>query len=231
MKSAALIILTYNNTEFLRPVLSSAFAQTHKDLEIIIADDGSTKDTKDLIDEMSSESPFKIKHVRHEDQGYRIARARNNAASVATADVLIFVDGDMLLHPNFAADHICMSEPFQFLQGSRVLLSSKLTKQITASKTLKLPKAWSRGITCNRISAIRSSFLSKFHKSKQDYMNGTRGCNISVPRDLFLKINGFDNRFEGWGREDSEFAARLLNASAARKKLKNLGVAFHMYHP
>ncbi len=230
MKSASLIISTYNNTKFLKPVLLSAFLQETKNLnEIIIIDDGSKAETLSLISEMSVQSPFKIIHVWHPDNGFRLAEIRNKGARESTGDILIFIDGDMCLEKNFVEDHIFVSNDNLFLQGSRIRLGPKITEKIASSGAFKAPSIFSHDIA-NRIYVIRSKILSKLHRTKKGHTRGIRGCNISVPKVLFEKVNGFDSRFVGWGREDNEFVARLLNAGADRRDIKNLALAFHLYH-
>ena len=58
-----------------------------------------------------------------------------------------------------------------------------------------------------------------------------RGCNMAFWRKDVLKVNGFNEDFQGWGREDSEFVVRLLNAGVKRRNLKLVAVAYHLYHP
>jgi glycosyltransferase involved in cell wall biosynthesis len=230
MKTASLVISTYNNTGFLKPVLLSAFLQETKKLrEIIIIDDGSKPETLQLIEELSVKSPFKIIHVWHPDDGFRLAEIRNKGAREATGDILIFIDGDMCLEKNFVEDHISASQENLFLQGSRIRLGPKITKKITSSGSFKSPSFFSLDIK-NRFYVIRSKALSKLHATKKGYERGIRGCNISLHKTLFEKVNGFDNRFVGWGREDNEFVARLLNFGADRRDIKNLALAYHLYH-
>jgi predicted glycosyltransferase involved in capsule biosynthesis len=45
-----------------------------------------------------------------------------------------------------------------------------------------------------------------------------------------VNINGFNNEFEGWGREDSEFAARLMHSGIKRKNVRFKGIQFHLWH-
>lgn len=229
LNSASLIISTYNNTRFLKPSLLSAFQQGPSLKEIIVVDDGSTDETKALIKSMHTQSPVPLFHVWHKDEGFKLAEIRNKGAKEASGDVLIFIDGDMFLHPKFVDDHVSFSKENQFLQGSRVILDPKATEKVVGRDIYRLIKFYEPGLR-NRLYAIRSSFLARMHKSKNSYFWSIRGCNMSVPRKLYEKINGFDSRFIGWGREDSEFAARLLNSGAKRRDIKNMAVAFHLYH-
>ena len=45
-----------------------------------------------------------------------------------------------------------------------------------------------------------------------------------------LNVNGFNNEFEGWGREDSEFVVRLMNNGIQRRTLKFLAIQYHLWH-
>lgn len=63
------------------------------------------------------------------------------------------------------------------------------------------------------------------HKEKRDYYKGIRGCNIAFFRADALAVNGFNNDFVGWGREDSEFVARLFNNGIKRRDIRF--AAFH----
>ena len=49
-------------------------------------------------------------------------------------------------------------------------------------------------------------------------------------RDL-AEVNGFDEQYMGWGREDSDIALRLLNAGVSKLKLKFAAIQYHIYHP
>ena len=61
-------------------------------------------------------------------------------------------------------------------------------------------------------------------------MNGVRTCNFAFWREDALAVNGFNEDFIGWGREDSEFTARLLNYGLMRRSVKFNALAYHLYH-
>ena len=115
----SLLISTYNWKEALRQSLLSIFNQTVLPHEILIADDGSTDDTRLLIEEMREMSPVPIVHLWQEDDGFRVASIRNKAIARATGDYIVQIDGDIFVNRHFIQDHIEMAEEGYFVCGSR----------------------------------------------------------------------------------------------------------------
>ena len=123
----SLIITTYNRPDPLLLVLKSIENQTITPKEVIIADDGSTYKTQDIITRFQQDSELNIVHSWQEDIGFRVAKSRNKAILKSIGDYIILVDGDMILHPKFIEDHISQAQLGYFIQGSRVLLSKEET--------------------------------------------------------------------------------------------------------
>ncbi|MCS6896358.1 MAG: glycosyltransferase, partial [Nitrospira sp.] len=92
----AVIVPTYNRPDALELVLHGYALQDDLDFEITIADDGSTEDTRILIERLREQMPFQIRHVWQEDKGFRLAAIRNRAVAVTQADYIIFTDGDCI---------------------------------------------------------------------------------------------------------------------------------------
>ena len=53
---------------------------------------------------------------------------------------------------------------------------------------------------------------------------------MSYFKSDFIKVNGFNNLIEGWGREDTEFVVRLFNLGIRRKNLKFSAIQYHLWH-
>jgi len=224
----SLIITTYNRPDALEKVIDSIAYQTVIPTEVIIADDGSSILTRNLIDRKINEYSFPIHHSWQEDKGFRLARSRNLAIKKTTGDYIIFVDGDVILEKNFVSDHLEQAETGCFLSGSRVLLSEHTTKKILSSGTANL-NFFSSGIE-NRKNTLRSKHLRNILSFPSNKIKGIRGCNMSFFKEDCLKINGFNNNFIGWGREDTEFVIRFLNSGAKRKNLRFGGIQYHLWH-
>ena len=224
----SLIITTYNWPESLELVLESVRCQNISPSEIIVADDGSDFKTKDAINNFNNDYGLKIMHSWQEDKGFRAAKARNKAILHSSGDYIILIDGDTILHPNFVRDHHDFSEPGYFVQGSRVLVSKKETHKAIANKNINF-SLFSQNIS-NRKNSIHSQFLSYLFSSKLNSINGIKSCNMAFFREDCLKINGFNNDFEGWGREDSEFVIRLMNNGINRKNIRFKAIQYHLWH-
>ena len=224
----SLIITTYNWPQALEMVLQSVCTQTELPDEVIIADDGSGADTATLIKKYQEKYPVKLYHSWQEDQGFRAAQSRNKALAISKGEYIILIDGDMLLHPDFIKSHKRMAAANTFIHGKRVLLQPERTKAILQHKYYSI-NFFSSGII-NRFNTISSLFLSGLLSRKQQNIKAIRSCNMAFWRTDMLRINGFNNDFVGWGREDSEFALRLLHAGVMRKNLVFGGIGYHLYH-
>ena len=224
----SLIITTYNRPDALNLVLHSVENQTSLPFDVIIADDGSTEETSSLIEEYKLRSKLNIIHSWQEDKGFRLARSRNKAILLSKSDYIIQVDGDMVLHKDFVSDHIKNASEGFFIQGSRVLLNEMVSKKAIKNMVKKF-SFFQTGIS-NRKNALHSNFLSKALSFSSNKTTGLRGCNMSFYREDFIRVNGFNNLIEGWGREDTEFVVRLFNSGIKRKNLKFAAIQYHLWH-
>ncbi|UPR52323.1 glycosyltransferase family 2 protein [Vibrio cyclitrophicus] len=222
-----LIITTYNWKEALKAVLESVKRQTQLPDEVIVADDGSRDDTKELIESFKSDFPVPLVHSWHEDNGFQLSMSRNRAIAKATSDYLIMVDGDMVLSETFIESHKRVAKPNWFVQGGRVLTDEACSREIMENGLI--PSAFSKGIR-NRKNCITNSLLSNWFSYERNNDKATRGCNMAFWKQDVVNVNGFNQDFVGWGREDSEFVHRMLNSGHSRLYLKFSGVGYHLYH-
>lgn len=227
MKSA-LLISTYNWPEALKLVLKSVLNQTKSVDEIIIADDGSGEETRLVINDFKLISNVPVKHVWQNDQGFRKAKILNKAIASSIADYIIEVDGDCVLNKNFVKDHLRMSERKVFLYGSRVNILEKFVSSVL--KCQKTNFSFLSKEIKNRTRTIRIPLLSKFYKKRTNLSKKLRGCNISFWREDLIAVNGYNEDFEGWGREDSELFLRILNLGVKGRRLRFGGIVYHIWH-
>lgn len=233
--TTSLIITTYNRPDALEAVLNSVLQQRQMPTEVLVADDGSTEETAKVIERYQALFPIPLIHCWQPDEGFKLAESRNRALAKATSDYIIVVDGDMVLHPLFIQDHLRYAKRSVFVQGSRVSLPQKKTVEILNTPDhYPVIKWYQPGIETRfekRFSAAHLYWLNGLlHKEKKDYYKGIRGCNMAFFRDDALAVNGFNNDFVGWGREDSEFVARFYNAGMKRKDIRFAAIAYHLWH-
>ena len=225
----SLIITTYNWKEALELSLRSVLKQNILPLEVIVADDGSREDTAELVRTVAANAPVPIIHSWQEDQGFRLARSRNRALARASGNYIILIDGDVLLEKHFIFDHQRVARPGFFVQGTRVLLNESLSAKVLREQHLGISFC-TRGVE-NTKNCLRSDLLSKMFSFKSRRLRGVRTCNFAFWRRDAIVINGFNEAFVGWGREDSEFTARLIHNGLMRRNIKFNALAYHLYHP
>lgn len=224
----SLIITTYNWPAALDVVLLSVTRQTVLPDEVIVADDGSTGDTAELIGLWQKRFPVPLIHCWQEDLGFRAARARNLAIAAASGDYLIFIDGDMLLNRHFIADHIRAAQPDSFIQGMRIRADQALTDRILRDRMTDIGP-FEPGLA-ERKFLFRSRLLSRLEYRPIRSLRRMGSCNQGYWREHLLHVNGFNEDFVGWGQEDDEIAVRLLNCGYKRRLLKFYGNAIHLHH-
>lgn len=231
MTSGALVVTTYNRPDALALVLESALRQTVSPGEIFVADDGSGAETARLVQRFVPRFAalgVPLHHVWQPDDGFRAGAIRNRAIAAATRPYLLLIDGDCVLHPAFVASHLSFARPGTLVQGTRVLLDRGATERAIATGRTRFGPL-TPGIR-NRLNTLSLPWLSRLVPSERDPLRGVRSANMGLWRADALRVNGFDERFVGWGREDSEFVARLANAGVSRRKLKFGGIVYHLWH-
>lgn len=233
----SVIVTTYNWPAALKACLDSLLIQSDLNFEILIADDGSTSETKNLIDSyLLRTTHINIRHIYHDDRGFRAGTIRNKSAAAAHGDYLIFLDGDCVVLPSFIKRHRNLAERGYFVPGNRVLLFQSYT-DVVLSQSICLH---SKGLLfflwhwlkrdLNRI--LPFVLLPwNFHR----YRNPKRWdkamtCNLAVWKDDFLTVNGFDQLFEGWGFEDSDLIIRLIHTRIWRKEGRFAVPVLHLWH-
>ena len=225
----SLVFPTYNWPEALEMIFISLKAQSEMPDEVVIADDGSKNETKQLIDRYRDELDIPIKHIWHEDQGWRKTTILNKAVAAASGDYIIQIDGDCILHASFIKDHKEAAAKSTYLYGSRVNIQEELVDEVFSTKRIKFPY-FLKGLK-RRTRNIHAPFLGKMFGINKDLSRKIRGCNFSFWRPDFIEVNGYDEDMIGWGREDSELAARFINCGIYGKRMRYRGIVYHIWHP
>jgi glycosyltransferase involved in cell wall biosynthesis len=227
----ALAITTYARPDALAAVLASVARQRAAPDEIIVADDGSGEPTGTLVREFAARQPVPLRHVVQPHEGFRLTRLRNLAIAASGSDYLVFVDGDMLLHPQFVADHRRLARPGYFTQGVRVHADARLAARVIADPS-HWPRVSGAGLGgLRRAYLLRSRAMSSAMRRLANGLVAIKGCNQAFWRSDLERVNGFEERIVGSGPEDKERSARLVHAGVRRQTLLFGGIACHLHHP
>lgn len=235
-----LIITTHERPDALAAVLASLGRQSRPPDALWIADDGSGPTTAAAVAAHAATATYPVHHLRQAHEGFRVARLRNLALAAADRatprpDYVVLLDGDMVMHPEFLADHARAARPGHWLQGARVLLDDAATHRVLAGGTPPGPLGTGLGTrrraylwrAPRRLPAALSAALSHLGNA----LLSIKACNQGFWLQDLLATNGYDERIEGWGPEDKELCARLENAGIRRRSLLGGGVAWHLAHP
>lgn len=225
---SSVIITTHNRPYYLDKVLFGYLHQAVSPYEIVIADDGSDDETPEIIAKYQALASFPIHHAWQPFGGKpQIAKARNTATRVASGDYLIYTDGDCIPGPHFVADHQLLARPGYFVQGRRNFLRYHAFSTFTGQEQgWQLLKAWLRGGLSRGHLLLRIPGFAVEGRG----IHGVRSCNLAVYRHDVETINGWNERFVGFWREDSEFVTRLLRSGVRRRNALFSAVLFHMEH-
>ncbi len=202
----SVIICTFDQPLTLPWLLESLANQTYREsFEVLIADDGSEPEVLRLVAEQTRHHGLDIRYLWQPDEGFRLCRSRNNAIRCATGDILVFLDGDMVVRPNFLEAHLEAHHG-----GSQVLCCGtrehlevrRERPPINAADALNLAEQMAQ------INPLESEARQQesWARSRSPWM-AISGCNFSVRKSGNI---WFDEGFTGWGSEDREFACRLM---------------------
>lgn len=232
----SVIITTYNSPEWLEKVLWGFEAQSYREFEVIIADDGSGEPTHALIETMKATVSYPIQHVWHEDIGFRKCTILNKAIEASQTDYLVFTDGDCIPRKDFLQVHASRREKGHFLSGGYFMLPMSISREITKENILSQD--------CFSLSWLKAKGLpASFKNSKisvkgglAEFMNAItptkatwNGHNVSGWKADILAVNGYDERMR-YGALDRELGERLMNKGIKGIQIRYSAICIHLDH-
>jgi glycosyltransferase involved in cell wall biosynthesis len=236
----SLVVAVYNDVRALGLIFLALDRQTFTDFELIVADDGSGPAVAEFVASRGRTSRYAVRHLWHEDAGFRKNAILNRAVAAARSPYLVFIDGDCIPHRRFLEDHARHAGPEAVLCGRRVNLGEEMSRRIDAEAVssgrfervgpgLLVDGLRGRSTWIEDAVRVEHPFLRRLlHPGPPAIL----GCNFSVRRDWLERINGFNEDYRGPGLgEDSDIAFRLGLAGARLRSLRNLAVLFHLHHP
>ncbi len=223
-----LLISTYNWPNALDLVLKSIFIQSMLPLEIVIADDGSSDETKKVIDKYKKISNIPLIHVWHEDLGFRKSLILNKAIDISSGEYIVQIDGDIILDKNFIKDHYKQRRKGFFVAASRACINPQKSEEILKNGHIQF-SFFTSGLD-TRFNALRVPIICNFIQNKSTSSWNVKGCNMAFWKKDFVDINGYYNDFKGWGWEDYELAQRFINNGVRKRRVKWSAIGYHIFH-
>ena len=237
---ASVIVASYNQNKTLKLNLLAWAHQTYPKhlFEIIVADDGSKDGTQEMVNGLQSRLPFEIKFYTHEDNGFRLAKVRNEGVAMSTGEIVFFVDGDTVPTPEYIWEHMKYYHVSNKVAvvGMRHRIENNLNEETILEKSeleaLKArpfledldasPRAriWRKNILFNNLA---------FRKERSPW-GGFHGTLTSCRKIDFQGVGGNDESFQAYGQEDSEMGFRLL-AKVQYLVSNPKARLFHLEHP
>jgi glycosyltransferase involved in cell wall biosynthesis len=222
-----LVVNTFEAPETLEKVLLGIRFQTVVPHQTIVADDGSGPATAQLLEAWRPKLAGGLLHVWQPHEGFRRARILNEAIARATGEYVVFLDGDCPPHDRFIEDHGQLAEPGMWVQARRCFVKEPHVSDFVPGRTNI--GAWAlSGKLEQAIKAFRTPWV--WIRRDRD-LRGIIGCNLGIWREDLKAINGYDESFTGWGREDSDLGARLYHLGRTRKFVRGRAIVFHLNHP
>jgi glycosyltransferase involved in cell wall biosynthesis len=235
MPSICIIVSASNSAPYLEKVLVGLSCQDRRPDEVIIADDGSSDATPDVVAAAKATLPFPISHIWQERDGFRKCRILNRAIAGTTADYLVFIDGDCVPRRDFVAAHLRRALPHRFLSGGVFRLPRQLSQSIDQSAIADgrlFERRWLRAGGARVPLASKVSvpswaayFFSRLTSTRASF----NGHNSSAWRTDIVRVNGFDERMV-YGGLDRELGERLVNAGVRGYGIRYEAVCMHLDH-
>ncbi len=235
-----MILSTYNNPRSLRLCLESIRHQRKGCDGICIADDGSGIETAHVIESFQRQNPqIVLRHVWHEDCGFEKGLILNTAIASSQAEYLVFIDGDVMIRPDFVARHLELARPGRFCTGSLIRLDAEATAGVSEAMVADGTVFDRRWLRANRALGgvlvwLKAAPMPKMILSVLEVLSPVRrslcGANWSGFKADILRVNGYDEAIK-YGGQDKELGERLKNAGVRGRHVRYSAVLVHLDHP
>ena len=233
----SVIVPVYNRLEHFRALFICLLRQNRQIDELIITDDGSSQQILDYIADLIPKASFKIKNIYQEDKGFRKTRALNNGVINSEGELLIFCDQDLIfgeeyieyMEKNIKKGCFLLCRPISVNEEEKDIILKKIELSNKYEELLKpLPKDYLESVNKTLKTDRKRRILNILKLSKRGIK--LVGMSYAVMKSDYLKVNGYDENYNGWGEEDDDFGNRLYVAGVKGKELKTPNMQIHLWH-
>lgn len=229
----SLLVSTYQRPAHLERALASIALQegVADEMEVVVTDDGSTDETSSIVRRFAESASFPVKFTTHPHEAFQLSRCRNEGVAASEAPYLLFLDGDCILPPDHVRIHLERRRPNTVMAGACLRLEKEASDTVTV-ETIGSGEFMRLG------SPKEKRWLAKLRRQGWFYEainHPTKprlfGNNIGIWRDDYERVNGYDERFEGWGCEDDDLRLRLRRAGVRIRSILGHTFTYHLWHP
>ncbi len=232
-REISVIVSVYNRPDHLYWCLRGLLHQTYKDFEVIVSDDGSPKEVKDVVDSFRKKLDD-IKHIWGPHIPFGKVIAINRSARAASGSLLVFIDADCMPDTKLIETYIRARKDglFFYLGGayfvdrepSAIILSSKDMPYNEALRTAdsSIPRS-------QKVEMLKKQFKALFYRSFQNKRPKGYGGNIAIEKAAFWKVGGYDENFRMRG-QDTDLVSRMVLEGIRFVPLYTKAKVYHLYH-
>lgn len=221
---ASVIIPTHNRGEILKECLERLINQDYpkKSFEIIVIDDGSKDNTKDIVEKIAGNTQVSVKYFFQKTQGQGIAR--NLGIRHAKGDIIIFIGDDIFVLSDFIKQHIRFH--IKHPEGNTAVLGF-IAWDPNLEITPFMDWLTNGSSVLGKFGGHQFAYEKLHNKKTADY-NFFYTSNISL-KSLLLKKNSFDSRFSSYGWEDIELGYRLTKKFGLKIFYNSSAIGYHSH--
>lgn len=221
----SIIIPTYNRADILKDCLKRLDNQDFmkNEFEVIIVDDGSTDDTKKIVENAQKKLSIEISYLYQKNQGQGIAR--NYALRYAKGKIIAFIGDDILVLPDFVKQHLNFHRKYKN-ENEAVLGFVGWDPRLDITPFMEWLTDGSS--VMGKFGGHQFAFEKLQGKKRADF-NFFYTSNLSLKKSL-LRKHPFDSRFSSYGWEDIELGYRLTKKENLILYYNPMAVGYH-FHP
>ncbi|MEK7431820.1 MAG: glycosyltransferase [Cyanobacteriota bacterium] len=221
----SIVMPVYNRAKNLIHVLSALTKQTFKNFEVVIVDDGSTDNTKEVINSFRDKLNIRYSYAG-ENKGFRAARARNIGLSKVRGWLIIFLDSDIVTPSSYIDEHIKIHKKYD-----RILVDSFVyrMKEYKEEELGLIPEEYIPKYKDILNDDIKYEFniFDRGYPIEEGYFLDSNS--LSIKKEHIIE-EGFDESFIGWGHEDTELGYRFASKNFGFVFIKENCESYHIFH-